>query len=189
MSFIIATASPLGPLATGGTLTFQYPVGRTAADFAATGAIAWFEGLETKLLEGVGRFTLSYGANNITLTYLGATTVPANSRVSIQCPFSTGAQGITPRVIPVADTALTLSETAHGNNIIVCENTSALAITVPIGISPGTSVLVMRFGSADVTIAGEVGLTLVDAYSKDNLTAVGQAVTIVYRSPTLAVLL
>lgn len=90
MPFIIATASPLEPLVTGGTLTFPYPAGRTAADFA-DGAVAWFEALETELTEGPGRFTLAYGANSITLTYLGATTVPAHSRISVQCPLGTGA--------------------------------------------------------------------------------------------------
>ncbi len=189
MSFAIVTASPLGPLATGGTVSFPYPSGYNAADFAATGAIAWFEGLETKLTDGPGRFTVAYNASNITLTYLGATTIPSNSRVSLQCPFSTGAQGVTPRVVPVDGTTLTLNETAHGNNIVACENTAPLAVTLPIGLSPGTSVLLIRFGSADVTLAGDIGLSLIDAYGKDNLTAVGQAVTVVYRSPTTAVLL
>jgi hypothetical protein len=62
-------------------------------------------------------------------------------------------------------------------------------VTLPIGLSPGTSVLLIRFGSADVTLAGDIGLSLIDAYGKDNLTAVGQAATVVYRSPTTAVLL
>lgn len=71
-----------GDVATSGTFTVNYPAGKTAADFKSA------EGHYFLALGATYRqpkdFTLSFGASAVTVTYLGATTLPANTKIYFQ---------------------------------------------------------------------------------------------------------
>jgi hypothetical protein len=86
MSFDIILSSNTTPTANGGTFTFPYPVGRSSADYANAGAILWAEGLETFFAQAASQISVSYGGPNITVTYNGSTTIPANTLVRLQAP-------------------------------------------------------------------------------------------------------
>lgn len=70
-------------VATSGTITFSYPANTSAGSFAAYGHKIWVDKLQ-KLLSSPSDFTVSFGASNITVTYLGSTTLPVGARVNAQ---------------------------------------------------------------------------------------------------------
>lgn len=95
---ITITAVPASAVATNGTITFTYPSGYNAASFAAGGATMFAEGLETLFTEGSSNFSVAYGASSATVTYLGATSIPAGSAVRFG-PTMAGSVGV--MVIPL----------------------------------------------------------------------------------------
>jgi len=70
-------------VATSGTITFSYPANTSAGSFAAYGHKIWSEKLQ-RLLSAPSDFTVSFGASDITVTYLGSTTLPVGDRVNAQ---------------------------------------------------------------------------------------------------------
>lgn len=70
-------------VATSGTITLSYPANTSAGSFAAYGHKLWVDKLQ-KLLSSPSDFTVSFGASDITITYLGSTTIPADARVNAQ---------------------------------------------------------------------------------------------------------
>lgn len=69
-------------VADNGTFTVSYPDNRSAGDY--TGAHAHvLIAMQTKFL-APEQFTLTFGASNITVTYLGSTTIPTASAVILQ---------------------------------------------------------------------------------------------------------
>lgn len=84
MSFKTAETTLSADVATSGTITFSYPSGTDAGKFrGGSGHTMWAAGLQS-LLTAPGDFTVSFGASNITVTYLGSTTLPSGTRVSAQ---------------------------------------------------------------------------------------------------------
>lgn len=71
-----------GAVATSGTFTVNYPAGKTAADYKSAGG-HYFLALGATYRQPKD-FTLSFGASAVTVTYLGATTLPANTPVFFQ---------------------------------------------------------------------------------------------------------
>lgn len=85
--FDVMTVVPSSDLALNGTIVFTYPAGRAAASYVAgSGARLWAEGLETLFTQGANNFSLSYGGSSVTLTYLGATTIPVGTVLRLQAP-------------------------------------------------------------------------------------------------------
>ncbi len=84
MSFDIVTATPAAAVATSGTIDFSYPAGGNAGAYALYGHKAQSRGLMNALSQDDGDFSLSFGASAVTLTYLGTTSIPANTLVSLQ---------------------------------------------------------------------------------------------------------
>lgn len=70
-------------VADNGTFTLSYPEGTSAGTFAAYGHKLWVDKFQ-RLLSSPSDFTVSFGASNITVTYLGATTIPVGARVNAQ---------------------------------------------------------------------------------------------------------
>ena len=70
-------------VATSGTITFSYPANTSAGSFATYGHKIWVDKLQ-KLLSSPSDFTVSFGASDITVTYLGSTSLPADARVNGQ---------------------------------------------------------------------------------------------------------
>lgn len=79
MTFKLSETVVSGAVATSGTITFSYPEGTSAGTFAAYGHKLWVDKFQTELLSP-SDFTVSFGASNITVTYLGSTTIPVGAR-------------------------------------------------------------------------------------------------------------
>lgn len=75
-------------VATNGTIVIAAPAGYTSATtITTTGALLWSEGLATMLTQGTGNgtFSVSY-STDITITYLGSTSIPAGTRFDFYVP-------------------------------------------------------------------------------------------------------
>lgn len=85
MSALSTTAIASSAVATNGTLTFNYPSGTTAGYFDRPGtyAHAFARGLQAYLTQYTD-FTLTFNASTITFTYLGTTSIPAGTQVSLE---------------------------------------------------------------------------------------------------------
>jgi hypothetical protein len=83
MSFKKSETTVGSAVATSGTITLSYPTGTSAGTFAAHGHKLWVDKFQ-RLLTSPSDFTVTFGASDITVTYLGATTIPAGARVNAQ---------------------------------------------------------------------------------------------------------
>lgn len=85
MSLMKLTAMTSAAVATSGTITFNYPSGTGPGTFNGQSSrhVAFARGLQN-LLTWPTDFSLTFGASNITFTYLGATSIPANTQVDLQ---------------------------------------------------------------------------------------------------------
>lgn len=83
MSFSIMETVPSAAVATNGTISFSLPSGVAAGDLLNAGAKMWVEGHEALYSVGASNFSFTK-ASPIVVTYLGATTIPAGTRVSLQ---------------------------------------------------------------------------------------------------------
>lgn len=84
MSFKSAEVTLSAAVAQNGTITVAYPAGTDSGTYAGAYAHkAWFAGLQY-MGSAPTDFSVSFGASNITVTYLAATTLPNGSRVNFQ---------------------------------------------------------------------------------------------------------
>lgn len=90
--FDVMKATLGADLATNGTVVFTYPTkspARAAASYAAAGAVfIAAQGAEAQYLQQALGFSLVYGATTVTLTYLGLTTIPNGTVISLQAPVA-----------------------------------------------------------------------------------------------------
>jgi len=84
MTLKIAYATPASAVAQNGTITLSYPTDTTAGDYATHGHRMFSEGLQAYFSQDAGTMSVSFGASDITVTYRGSTSIPANSRVSVE---------------------------------------------------------------------------------------------------------
>jgi hypothetical protein len=127
VSFDLLTIAPSSAVATNGTLTFPYPIGRTSANYIATGAILSVNGLQADLAQGGSTFSIAYGGT-IVVTYLGATTIPALSRVTLQAPlYGTGVDSNVSPQAGINDMVGTLTGTVDGTMVDVAATAAATA--------------------------------------------------------------
>lgn len=84
MSFKRAEVSLASAVASGGTITVQYPTGTSAGDFAAYGHSMFCRGLQASFSQDAGNMSVSFGASDITVTYNGSTSIPANTVVAVE---------------------------------------------------------------------------------------------------------
>lgn len=86
MSLDILRATPSSAVATAGTITFAYPAGRSAGSYGAYGHKAFIKGLQVHASVDLGQFSLTFNtvASGITFTWLGSTSIPANTEVVLQ---------------------------------------------------------------------------------------------------------
>lgn len=83
------TAALSAAVAKNGTITFTYAdPASVAATYAQAGETLAIPGLQLVLTKGAGKFSLAYGADNVVATYLGETTIPAGTLVSISLPLA-----------------------------------------------------------------------------------------------------
>ncbi len=82
VSYVVPTA-----VATNGTFTFPaFPNSHVAADYAQSGETMHINAFQTDFAQSGSTFTINYGTR--TVTYLGTTTIPAGSRVTLQLPLA-----------------------------------------------------------------------------------------------------
>lgn len=105
IGFDVLVATPSADLATNGTIVFNYPSGRAEADYAQAGESLVSHGLQTGFAVGASNFSLSYSSSSVTLTYLGATSLPAGKSLSLQLPLA-AYQAITDNTGGVVATSL-----------------------------------------------------------------------------------
>lgn len=83
MSFKNIETTVGSAVATSGTVTFAYPANTSAGSFTSHGHKLWVEKFQ-RLLSSPSEFTVTFGASDITVTYLGSTTIPAGCRLNAQ---------------------------------------------------------------------------------------------------------
>jgi hypothetical protein len=108
MSFKTSETTVGSAVATSGTITFSYPENMNAGNFAAFGHKMWVDKFQ-RLLVSPTDFTVSFGASNITVTYLGSTSIPVGARVNAQFNVlgaDDGDLGIVPAIENVSAVAL-----------------------------------------------------------------------------------
>jgi hypothetical protein len=88
IGFDTITVTPSADVATNGTIDFTYPSGRAEADYAQSGESLVSHGLQTQFAKGASNFSLSYASSKVTLTYLGATSLPAGKTMTLQLPLA-----------------------------------------------------------------------------------------------------
>lgn len=84
MSFKNAEATVSSAVAQNGTITFSYPTGTDSGTFVGTYAHKLWVAAHQNMYEAPAGFTVSFGTSSITVTYKGATTIPAGTRVNAQ---------------------------------------------------------------------------------------------------------
>ena len=136
MSFKIAKVAAGSAVATNGTVTFPYPAGTNSGSFAAFGHKLWVDKFQ-RLLESPTDFTVSFGASNITVTYKGATTIPANAVLDAQFN-QVGEDDGTPDIVPKIDgvTELKTVKVSLGAPIAASANGVAASQAVTVGTTP-----------------------------------------------------
>ncbi len=101
MSFKRVESYAGSAVVTSGTITFSYPANTNAGSFTAFGHKLWVDKFQ-RLLESPTDFSVSFGASNITVTYLGSTTIAAGARLDAQ--FNTlGVDDSKTKIIPAVD--------------------------------------------------------------------------------------
>jgi hypothetical protein len=102
MGFAVATHTLSADVATSGTFTVSYPAGQSAALY--TGAVNHkLYAMGAEYVSPAG-FTVSFGASNITVTWLGSTTLLANTTIRIQFErlgTNRGAGILNARIVPM----------------------------------------------------------------------------------------
>lgn len=84
MAFKTAKHTPALAIATSGTFNVNYPAGTNSGSFRAAGTHKMFSsGLQSMFTSPAG-FTVSFGTSNITVTYLGTTSLPAEETIHLQ---------------------------------------------------------------------------------------------------------
>lgn len=195
MSFLTAEANLGSAVATSGTFTVAYPVDANgSATSAGTFENArdhklWVNDHQALYSQGSG-FTLAFGTANITVTYLGSTTIPAGSRVNVQLDIlgaNSDAEPALPAGVAKADTVilhLGAPDAADVDGVLEAFSGAAGALTLDGALTSGGVAtldvprnLVADSGGADtavLTITGTdaYGATLVEAITLNGTTAV-----------------
>lgn len=85
-TFLKVSGAVSSAIATNGTITLTAPVGYTAATtLTAAGAKLWSKGLQNMFTQGASNFSVSY-STDVTITYLGATSIPAGTEFDFFIP-------------------------------------------------------------------------------------------------------
>jgi hypothetical protein len=77
------------PVVDNGTIVFSYKAGKTADNYASTGHYLYVDKLQAKFPVANDGIGVVFGGSDITITYKGATTLPALSKVSFNGALKT----------------------------------------------------------------------------------------------------
>lgn len=135
MTHKIAYVTPASAVATSGTFTAAYPTDTTAGDFAAYGHKVWAEGLQAMFKQDDGMISVSFGASDITVTYRGTTSLPANKQLI--CEFNMAGVADAPvnlvapkriTYMPIVKLDLGAPDTADDNGIVESQDLTAAGV-------------------------------------------------------------
>lgn len=85
-TFVQVSGAVNADVATNGIIVLTAPAGYTAATtITGAGAKLWSAGLQNLFTQGANNFSVSY-STDVTITYLGATTIPAGTKFDFFIP-------------------------------------------------------------------------------------------------------
>lgn len=85
-TFVKVSGAVSSAVATNGTITLTAPAGySSAATITGAGAKLWSKGLMQMFTQGANNFSVSY-STDVTITYLGATSIPAGTSFDFYIP-------------------------------------------------------------------------------------------------------
>lgn len=136
MTLKIAYATPASAVANGGTITLSYPTDTTAGDFSTHGHKLFSEGLQAYFSQDAGTISVSFGASDITVTYRGSTSIPANSRVSVELNVRGLGESTPPTLLdakrmsyaPIVRLELGAPDTADPNGILESQDLTSAGV-------------------------------------------------------------
>lgn len=187
MSFKKVETSAGSAVATNGTVTFSYPAGTNAGSFAAFGHKMWVDKFQ-RLLESPADITVAFGASLITVTYKGATSIPAGARLVAQFNIlgeDDGEPSIVPKIDGVAEMAvikINLGAPVVGDVDGLVTGFSGAAGAIPMDgalVSGGVATfdvpraIVVDSGGADTSVITITGTDVFGKVMKENITANG----------------
>lgn len=177
MSVSTITGLTSAAVASGGTIAVSYPTGTTRGDFVV--GVRHRLSVFGKVFSAPEAITVSLGATTATITYNGATTIPAGSRYTIELdragsanPLLTAPRGVDTYITPGQNTYLyplspvlmslgtptTLSTTAvcaaqaiAGAGAAVINGTKAASGIAALGAPTGRNVQVVSSNAGDTT--------------------------------------
>lgn len=134
--FDILTAVPSSAVATSGTITFAYPANKTAGDYAGYGHKAFASGLMNYLSVDNGDFSITLNAGDVTFTYRGTTSIPANTQVRLELQIRGVGQDIAQPLVntkraaydPVVRIDLGAPDTADVDGILESQNLTSAGV-------------------------------------------------------------
>ena len=143
MTLKIAYATPASAVANGGTITLSYPTDTSAGDFASHGHRLFSEGLQAYFSQDAGTLSVAFGASTITVTYKGATSIPANTRVSVELNVRGMGVSAPPTLIgakrmsyaPVARIDIGTPDTADADGIVESQNLTSAGVYSTLGFN------------------------------------------------------
>lgn len=135
MTHKLAIVVPSAAVASAGTLTASYPAGTSAGDFAAYGHKMWSRGLQKMFSQDDGNISVAFGASDITVTYNGATPIPANTQCTVELNIAGSADApasiVDPKRVsfmPLMRLDLGTPDTADDNGIVESQNLTTLGV-------------------------------------------------------------
>jgi len=84
MAFDLIQAGAATTVAKNGTITFGYPSGRDKDSYVSGGEVLVIPTHQSVLTVGAGKFSVTYGDSDITVTYLGELSIPAGTILTLQ---------------------------------------------------------------------------------------------------------
>lgn len=84
MAFDLIHAGVATAVQKNGTVTFAYPSGRDKDSYVGGGEVLVIPTHQSVLTVGAGKFSVTYGASDITVTYLGELDIPAGTLLTLQ---------------------------------------------------------------------------------------------------------
>jgi len=83
-TFAVASTVTTQALAAGGTVVFAYPSGAMRSNVTQGGEVLSVPALQAIIKQAPSKFTVAYGANGVTVTYVSGTTIPVGSLLNLQ---------------------------------------------------------------------------------------------------------
>jgi hypothetical protein len=132
MTHIVAETTLASAVAQNGTFNVSYPSGYNAGSFASYGHEMFAAGLQAHFKQDNGELSISFGASNATVTYKGSTSIPADSRITLQLNIAGGPelpdtlQGVERAVaIPTTRIDLGAADAADSDGVAASQSVSA----------------------------------------------------------------